>query len=343
MRQNNLLKVLTIVIVLLLCVTSCQFDINLFPEQVRTTSTEPQKPDEIKYSKGLEYKLLDDGTGYQVTGKGTCRDLELVIPREYQGLPVVSIGNRAFEEQSMFSVAIPDTVVEICDLAFSSASIRGTLNIPGSVKTIGNNAFANCKSIKKLVLEDGVETISHSAFFNCERIEVISISKSVKTIYSDSFSNNLSLLSIEVDDENPYFKDIDGNLYSKDGKQLIHYAHGKESKNFVVPDGVVEIGEYAFEGNIYLLSVELPDTVETIGYRAFFGVRHISELTLPLSLKNIGAEAFGSSIDILYYKGTMMEWVNVIKEYQWNGMMKSYRLDAIDGYYDYPDGFVIWK
>lgn len=47
-------------------------------------------------SEGLEYSWNSDGTGYTVTGIGTCTDTEIIIPSEYNAKPVTSIGESAF-------------------------------------------------------------------------------------------------------------------------------------------------------------------------------------------------------------------------------------------------------
>jgi hypothetical protein len=51
---------------------------------------------EDKYTEGLEFTLNEDGTEYSVTGY-TGDSTQVVIPAEYNGLPVTSIGYRAFE------------------------------------------------------------------------------------------------------------------------------------------------------------------------------------------------------------------------------------------------------
>ncbi|MBR2336708.1 MAG: hypothetical protein IKA61_02045, partial [Clostridia bacterium] len=50
-----------------------------------------------KESQGLEYELNADQTGYIVVGIGTCNDTDLIIPTTYQGKPVTSIGEDAFD------------------------------------------------------------------------------------------------------------------------------------------------------------------------------------------------------------------------------------------------------
>ena len=47
-------------------------------------------------SEGLEFELNDDGRSYSVVGIGTCKDTNIVIPAEYNDLPVTSIEREAF-------------------------------------------------------------------------------------------------------------------------------------------------------------------------------------------------------------------------------------------------------
>ena len=47
-------------------------------------------------SEGLEFVLYDNA--YTVAGIGSCTDTDVVIPSEYNGLPVTSIGSAAFDD-----------------------------------------------------------------------------------------------------------------------------------------------------------------------------------------------------------------------------------------------------
>ncbi len=80
-----------------------------------------------------------------------------------------------------------------------------------------------------------------------------------------------SFSDIIVGEGNANYQSIDGNLYSKDGKTLIRYASGKTETEFIVPDGVLTIGEtafYTFYGGGSLTSVTIPDSVTTIDWSA---------------------------------------------------------------------------
>lgn len=72
---------------------------------------------------------------------------------------------------------------------------------------------------------------------------------------------------ITVDLENPYLKDMDVVLYTKDGEKLIKMP-AQKTGHYVVPEGVEEIENYAFEFS-QLDEVILPDSLQKIGSSGF--------------------------------------------------------------------------
>lgn len=79
--------------------------------------------------------------------------------------------------------------------------------------------------------------------------------------------------------------------YSNDGKELLKVDENYQGE-FVVPEGVVSIGEEAFMGCEGLTSVVLPESVVFIRDRAFFYCDSLSSINLPSSLLEIGDNAF---------------------------------------------------
>lgn len=73
-------------------------------------------------SQGLDYELMADGSSYRVVGMGTCGDINVVVPRKYNGLPVTAIADNAFAGESIDSVNLWETVTSIGDGAFKDCT-----------------------------------------------------------------------------------------------------------------------------------------------------------------------------------------------------------------------------
>ena len=67
---------------------------------------------------------------------------------------------------------------------------------------------------------------------------------------------------------------------------------------FVVPDGIVRIPDYAFAECDKITSVVMPDTVESIGAYAFTGCTSLKKVRLSENLTFVGRNAFGEGISL---------------------------------------------
>ena len=66
----------------------------------------------------------------------------------------------------------------------------------------------------------------------------------------------------------------------------------------VIPDGVVSLGDLAFDGNPTVEKIYVPDTVETIGYSSFRNCANLRELHLGSSVSKIGDNAIWQSYNL---------------------------------------------
>ena len=89
--------------------------------------------------------------------------------------------------------------------------------------------------------------------------------------------------------------------------------------SLIIPDGVVSIGESAFEDCDGLFSVTIPNSVESIGDSAFSDCTGLTSITIPDSATSIGDGAFSGCQKLLYicYEGTEAQWNRVVKGYNW--------------------------
>lgn len=139
---------------------------------------------------------------------------------------------------------------------------------------------------------------------NSEYIKTLNIGKNITKIDVWAMTNCKILETINVSEDNPSFKSVDGALYSKDMTQLIAYPNGKTplTKNkedevtdgggFVVPDTVQTIADNAFYLSDNLYSIQFNEGLLTIGNRAFLKCVNLTAINLPNTVTKIGADAF---------------------------------------------------
>lgn len=153
--------------------------------------------------------------------------------------------------------------------------------------------------------------------FNCdEKVETIYIGKDVKEIDGKAFFTCKTLKNFIVDEENEYYCDIDGVLYTKDKKQIICYPMNHPQylrEKFGYNDTIWADNENNLEFRARyeadVLTYVLPSTVEVIGELAFYDLP-IAALYMPEGLKRIETMAITKNwwmTDIYSYESSTAE------------------------------------
>lgn len=93
------------------------------------------------------------------------------------------------------SVAIPESVTQIRNWAFSNAKLK-SISIPNSIKSIGYGTFYDCESLVLVELPQGLQEISNNAFSGCTSLKNINLPGSISYIGWDVFKDCSSLESI---------------------------------------------------------------------------------------------------------------------------------------------------
>ena len=247
-----------------------------------------------KASEGLTFVSNGDGTCY-VAQIGSCTDSDIIIP---------SVSDSG------------DTVTGIGDYAFAECDVT-TLTIPEGVTYIGESAFFACEKLKSVAIPNSVTEIGMSAFEFCTKMSSVEIGSGLSIIGDWAFSNCNSMTAINVNENNPAYCSIDGNLYTKNGETLVYYAIGKSAESFTVPEGVKIIGEGAFERCQSLIEIKLPNSTTNISDAAFASCTSLVSVEMSDSVTNIGIYAFSdcSSLE----KITIPDSVTNIGWYAFNG------------------------
>jgi len=128
-----------------------------------------------------------------------------------------------------------------------------------------------------------VNSIENFAFHGCTGLESVTIPKNISEIGYGVFAECSSLSSINVSDENPDYKSIDGVVYSKDSSSLVLFPTGKKTSDFTIPSSVNNIYQFAFSCCEKADNIVIPETVDTVFQGAFALCPNLKSITFENS------------------------------------------------------------
>ncbi len=256
---------------------------NAFYDGLAEITVDPNNPNFTVDEKGVIFNK--DKTKLLYCPK-TLTDETYTIPST-----VKEIGAFSFESCENFAeIIIPNGVVEIGESAFSNCYNLINIDLPETLDSIGKEAFYSCSKLETIELPVNLESIGEDAFSGCSLITEIIIPSSLEKIEQGAFGYCRSLVSINVDETNKYYKSVDGVLYSKDGHTLVCYPSGRTDSDFAVPELVTQIGEKAFSDSM-VSSITLSSGVRIIAEHAFSSCENLLNINLK-DVSIIGSSAF---------------------------------------------------
>ena len=186
----------------------------------------------------------------------------------------------AFAEEVTINGITYDVITKVAKvIAKETGKYSGNIIIPTTIEhngatcsviSIENEAFSNCSDLTSITIPNSITSIGEYAFVECSSLTAVHISD-LAAWYNINFSGYYS---------NPLY----------DAKNL--YLNGNLVTELVVPDGVTEIKNYAFQAYSGLTSVTIPNSVTSIGEYAFWGCSGLKSIEIPNSVTSIGSSAF---------------------------------------------------
>ena len=274
---------------------------------------EPEPTEGMEYmlltpenSEGFEMVLgYDFEPCYVLTGLGTATTTEIVIPSEYNGLPVRLVQIQNWNE-SITSLYIPDSVnVVTLDMYYGQPFGSNLTNIRlphNQDAVIASNMFQSCDFYQNPAnWEDGALYIDDWLLATNEELqEDYTVKSGTYGIAYRAFS----ILDEEEDFSSTKVKKVNvPNTVTALNGSFIACTLLEE---VVLPNTVTKIGPMTFAGCSALESISIPNQITTIGYNAFWGCTNLAQISIPDSVTFIDDIAIE---DTAYYN-TPANWDN---------------------------------
>lgn len=215
-----------------------------------------------------------------------------------EGSQLETIGANAFNSTPLRSINIPQSTITIGGTAFASCKELTSVTFEGSdteegasLESIGSRAFRDCTALTSFDFpycgKDAVGVYNKIKLGSGSTVNIFEGAKNLTTIYLseaiDSIDNLFvkcpALTTIVVAEHNENFKvsETQPIILNVNGT-AIQFLFGRVDGVFTIPEGVTEIGTYAFSGQTNITKVVIPSTMKTIGENAFENCTSIKEI-----------------------------------------------------------------
>lgn len=262
---------------------------------------------------------------------------DVVVPGEIDGGTVDVIDINVFTGETITSLSLPETVLELRSNAVTWCSNLVSVSLPQSLVVINRLNFGNCNALAEVTIPAGVRYIGDSSFTFCESLRKITfegvcpvIDQDCFTVlpedavayvpddqleaYAEAFANAGSAVSVQPSGKSAVVVDNNGYVESEfdfDASTGTITRYNGYATYLAIPEtiggaAVKAIGPEAFAHHYYLALLELPEGLETIGESAFYNCATLGHVKFPSTLKTIGDNAFYNA-----YQGSLFELPSV--------------------------------
>lgn len=206
-------------------------------------------------------------------------------------------------------VRVPDGVTELIGWCCVGNNKVTSVALPESVVKIGEVAFYKCKNLSSVTLPQGIVEIGDSAFAECPKLTVIDIPDGLQKaawLAEDDVRLRCSFGSSAAfalskggnnfcagDFQMRYLFDDEGN---RNGLRLNKYL-GTDAE-VTVPEEVTETGS-AFSGCATVTKITLPAGLTNLKNSAFSDCTALREIVIPESVTSIGESAFDGCASLI--------------------------------------------
>ena len=215
--------------------------------------------------------------------------LKGVFPR-CKSLRSIKLG-AAFEEFDFYSLSFCDALSSLT-VSPDNPRFRSVDGVLFSADGKTLYRYPPGRDEAEYAVPDGVETLGEYSFTDSLKLTTVALPASLTNVANFAFPLCSSLSRLTVSPDNPRFRSVDGIVFSADGKTLYLYPPGRDEAEYVVPDGVETIADYAFAHCYALTNIALPNSLRRIGAEAFGFCAELKKIAIPDGLETVGLWAF---------------------------------------------------
>ena len=262
---------------------------------------------------------------------------DVVVPAEIDGFTVDVIGVSVFKGDTITSLTLPETVLELRSNAVSSCEKLTSVTLPQSLVVINRMNFFSCGALTEITIPAGVRYIGDTSFRFCDALRKITFEGVCPAIdmdcfsilpedavayvpddqleaYTAAFENAGSTVSVQPSGKNAVVVENNGYVeeeFDFDASTGTITSYNGYATYLAIPETiggapVKAIGPEAFARHTYLAFLELPEGLESIGDSAFYNCETLGRVKFPSTLKTIGSNAFYNA-----YKSSVLELTSV--------------------------------
>lgn len=203
----------------------------------------------------------------------------------YELKDVVSLANaRIVDNSAFYGCALKDVDLSRADTIGSGAFMNNTSLVSAKLNgVIGSEAFYGCSSLESVEMNDDISEIGTKAFYGCYNLPVYD-----NVIYAGNYVVGVAAYT-------PDYTVREGTRWI--GEEAFKGCTYMVSVS--LPQSLQQIRTSAFRDCSSLVSVDIPDGVSLVGENAFNGCTSLKHVTLPGKIDQINGGVFGncSSLD----------------------------------------------
>jgi uncharacterized coiled-coil protein SlyX len=170
--------------------------------------------------------------GLRITAYNGFDSKRVVVPKEIDGQPVISIGEKAFQNAPLSEVVLPSTVKAILDRAFFGCSNLKHIDLPENLRYMGKSCFQE-SGLESITLPLSIRKIPDCCFLHCHALHTVVLSTQTTALGRHIFFDCSSLKQIALPDS---LQTIEECCFGK-----------TDIETLILPSGLIKISSEVFE------------------------------------------------------------------------------------------------